>query len=125
MANVVVTVNGRDITFDDSDAKAKKLLAQINNAEEEQRQTVYASARSTFVDAAKMMVDEQTTGLADELAGQTLIYDMSADKVILADSKLVSIKQRVSKKATPWYTDLPTKEGSGEGEGEGNKGGDN
>lgn len=116
---VTIEIQGRVITFDSEDDK--KLLAQIGNAEEAQRQTVYADARNLFTDASKVVVDEQTDGLGDELEGQTLVYDMSADKIVLVDSRLISIKQRLSKVASAWYKDMPSSEEGKSENGEGNK----
>jgi hypothetical protein len=108
MAEVKMKFGDRDIVLDTE--KNKKLIAQLENVEKETREAAFKGKRDTFMKAAKGVIDSQTEGFDDEIDGMSLVYDMAEDTITLVDSRLITIKQRLSKVATPWHEGIEEEE---------------
>jgi hypothetical protein len=98
----------RDVVLDTE--KHKKLLAQLENVEKDTREAAFKGKRDTFTSTAKGVIDSETQGFADEIDGMSLVYDMGEDTITLVDSRLITIKQRLSKVAKPWYEGMEEEE---------------
>lgn len=87
---VTIVIGGREIEVEADN----KLVAQLDNLVETQREEEFSEARGKVGQACKKVIDTQTKGFEDQLEGMGLVFDFDSGAVKIIPYNRIKLMER-------------------------------